>query len=233
MTNFIAFSITGIVVGAVYAMIAGGLVVTSTTSGIFNFAHGAIGMFMAFTYWQLTERWNVPWPLAMLLVLLVLAPLLGAFVERAFVRPLYGASLSVTLVVTLGLLLLLLGVADALWPNTVTREMPNIFPGQVRIFGLAVTHYEIMVLIVSISVAGALLLGLVYNYSVGYLPNDVLSWWSPVIPMALLFVVVLALKPAQLQRARVAVRRQRRTMALVPSVLTGGLFVAASWVISG
>jgi len=265
----------------------------------------------------------VPWPLSMLLVLLVLAPLLGAFVERAFVRPLYGASLSVTLVVTLGLLLLLLGVADAVWPNTVTREMPSIFPGQVRIFGLAVTHYEIMVLVVSIAVAvglrvlftrtrigitmravvddrdltaragaspirtaqlswalgaslaalagiliaplqhldqlnltllvidgyaaamvgrlkslpltvaGALLLGLVYNYSVGYLPNDVLSWWSPVIPMALLFVVVLVLKPAQLQRARVAVRRQRRTMALVPSLLTGGLFVAASWVISG
>src|SRR6202051_4626619 len=93
----------GIILGCLYALTATGLVVTYTTSGIFNFAHGAVGMFMAFTYWQLAVGWHVPWPIALVIVLGVLAPGLGALIERVFIRPLGGASLGVTLVVTLGL----------------------------------------------------------------------------------------------------------------------------------
>ena len=37
----------------IFAIAASGLVLTYTTTGIFNFAHGAIGMLGAFTYWQL------------------------------------------------------------------------------------------------------------------------------------------------------------------------------------
>ena len=39
--------IFGLITGAVYAIAATGLVVTYSTSGIFNFAHGALGMFCA------------------------------------------------------------------------------------------------------------------------------------------------------------------------------------------
>jgi branched-chain amino acid transport system permease protein len=48
VSQFLTFTIIGIVTGAVYAVAATGLVVTYTTSGIFNIAHGAIGMVMAF-----------------------------------------------------------------------------------------------------------------------------------------------------------------------------------------
>ena len=54
-----------------------GLVVTYTTSGIFNFAQGAIGMFMAFIYWQLTQGWGLAEIPALLLVVLVIAPAVG------------------------------------------------------------------------------------------------------------------------------------------------------------
>ena len=40
------------VTGAVYGIAASGLVLTYTTSGIFNFAQGAMAMLAAFTYWQ-------------------------------------------------------------------------------------------------------------------------------------------------------------------------------------
>jgi branched-chain amino acid transport system permease protein len=150
----LTYSVVGIVTGCLYALTASGLVVTYRTSGIFNFAHGAIGMFMAFTYWQLAVGWHLPVPVALLLVLLVLAPLSGALIERAVIRPLYGASLSVSLVVTLGLLLGLLGVADAIWSPGVTRNLPSIFGTHaVHVFGVAVTYYEIMVLIVSVVAA--------------------------------------------------------------------------------
>jgi branched-chain amino acid transport system permease protein len=48
VTQFLQFTVLGIVTGAVYAIAATGLVVTYSTSGIFNIAHGAIGMVMAF-----------------------------------------------------------------------------------------------------------------------------------------------------------------------------------------
>ena len=59
-------------------MIGSGLVLTYTTTGVFNFAHGAAGMLAAFTYWQLTIGWGWPVPVALAVVLLVAAPAFGA-----------------------------------------------------------------------------------------------------------------------------------------------------------
>ena len=57
---FLSFTVIGIVTGCIYGLTATGLVVTYTTSGIFNFAHGAIGMAAAYTYWQFHVGWG--WP---------------------------------------------------------------------------------------------------------------------------------------------------------------------------
>ncbi len=62
MTDFLAFTIVGIVTGAIYAVAASGLVVTYTTSGVFNIAHGAVSMLMAFVYWQVRYDWGWPAP---------------------------------------------------------------------------------------------------------------------------------------------------------------------------
>src|SRR5207248_3429280 len=101
MTQFLAFTITGIVTGAVYAIAASGLVVTYTTSGIFNFAHGAMGMVMAFLYWQLRVHMHWPAPLAIIAVLFIAAPLFGALIERVLMRNVRGSDTGVALMVTL------------------------------------------------------------------------------------------------------------------------------------
>jgi branched-chain amino acid transport system permease protein len=154
MTTFLALSITGLVVGCIYALTACGLVVTYTTSGVFNFAHGAIGMVAAFTYWQLSVGWGWPAPLAFLAVLLVLAPLLGAVVERVLIRPLYGAPIGVTLVATLGLLVTLLGVGFLVWPPDTTRVLPKFFEGHtITVFSLVVDYNQLLVIVTSVVVA--------------------------------------------------------------------------------
>ena len=58
MDQFLTFTVFGLVTAAIYAVAASGLVVTYTTSGIFNFAHGAFGMLAAFMYWQLRVEWG-------------------------------------------------------------------------------------------------------------------------------------------------------------------------------
>jgi branched-chain amino acid transport system permease protein len=157
MTTFLALTLTGLVVGCVYALTACGLVVTYTTSGVFNFAHGGIGMVAAFSYWQLSVGWGLPAPLAFLIVLFVLAPLFGALVERVLVRPLYGAPIGVTLVATLGLLVTLLGVGFLAWPPDTTRVLPKFFEGHtVTLFSLVIDYNQLLVIGTSVAVAFAL-----------------------------------------------------------------------------
>jgi branched-chain amino acid transport system permease protein len=164
VTDLLAFTIVGIVTGSIYAVAATGLVVTYTTSGIFNLAHGAIGMFMAFVYWELHVQHGWPTLLALAVVLLVFAPLMGAVIERTLMRMLHDASIGVTLVVTLALLVLLLGAAQSIWPATEPRRLDPFFAGSgFRLFGVVVTYHELTVIIVAGLIAGLLRLFLYYT----------------------------------------------------------------------
>jgi branched-chain amino acid transport system permease protein len=145
MTAFEGFLITGLVTGCIYALIAMGLVVTYTTTGIFNFSHGAIAMVAAYTYWQLWQGWGLNVYLSFLLVLLVIAPLFGLIIEVFLMRPLRGAPVDLTLVVTLGLLLLLVGVANMKWSPTQTRVLPQLDNGNgFRVGAVLVSYHELI-----------------------------------------------------------------------------------------
>ena len=157
MTTFLHFTVIGLVAGCIYALTASGIVVTYTTSGIFNFAHGAVGMFAAWTYWQLRVGWHWPVWLALFMVIGVMAPLMGLVVERVLIRPLHGAPVDLSLVVTLGLFLSLIQTTDLIWKQTVIRVMPQFFPGRsVPIGGFRVTYDQLTVVVVALLVAGAL-----------------------------------------------------------------------------
>ena len=154
MTTFLAYTIIGLATGCIYALTASGLVVTYTTSGIFNFAHGAIGMLMAFTFWELTIERGWPQWLALLVVLGIFAPLLGALIERVLMRRLHGATTSTQLVVTLGLLLSLMGLATLWWDPTEPRVLPEFFVGNtVRLFSVNVTYHQLTMMGVAVLVA--------------------------------------------------------------------------------
>jgi branched-chain amino acid transport system permease protein len=129
MEEFLTFTIIGLVTGALYAVAASGLVVTFTTSGIFNFAHGAIGMFAAFTYWQMRVAWHWPAPVALIAVLLVLAPAFGALVERVIMRGLQNVSEVTKLVVSVSLLFGVFQGAIILFPPTESRRLPGFYAG--------------------------------------------------------------------------------------------------------
>jgi len=91
VSNFLQYTVFGIMIGAGYAIAATGLVVTYTTSGVFNFAQGAIGMVAAFCYWDLVTAHHLPILLALLIILALGAPISGGLVERVLMRRLHGA----------------------------------------------------------------------------------------------------------------------------------------------
>ena len=154
MTTFLAFTVVGIVVGCIYALTATGLVVTYITSGIFNFAHGAVGMVAAFTYWKLTVDAGWPAILALPFILFVFAPLLGVLIDVLIMRNLHEASEEVRVIVTVALMLFLLGVASWIWDPGVPRTIPRFFEADhVRIFSVNVTYHQIIVVIAALFVA--------------------------------------------------------------------------------
>ena len=154
MTELITFTVVGLAIGSIYAIASAGLVVTYTTSGIFNFAHGAIGMFTAFIYWQLRwdEGWGGQWPapLAILFVLLVVAPIIGIFLQLVVMRGLEGTSETTKLVIPIAVMLAFIGATNWIWQDLESR-IPEPFFGRQSKWSIGntyiTTHQTIVVAI--------------------------------------------------------------------------------------
>jgi branched-subunit amino acid ABC-type transport system permease component len=148
MHLFLVYTTLGLVTGAVYGIAASGLVLTYTTSGIFNFAQGALAMLAAFTYWQFRYDWNWPAPLALFLVIAVLAPLVGAVLYGGIMRGLRETAEVTKIVVTIGIMLGLIALAQWIW-NPVAPRTDQLFFGEnakFQVFGVYVTDHEAIAL---------------------------------------------------------------------------------------
>jgi ABC-type branched-subunit amino acid transport system ATPase component/branched-subunit amino acid ABC-type transport system permease component len=105
MEKLIRFALSGAATGAVYSMMAAGLVLTYSTSGVFNFAHGAIAFSCAVLYFELNS--GLHWPIvpALIATVFIFAPLLGLVLDLLMFRALAKANEAAKLVGTVGLLI--------------------------------------------------------------------------------------------------------------------------------
>jgi len=120
--QFFTFVLSGAVSGAIYSLIASGLVLSYTSTGIFNFSYGAVAYTSAFLYYELHT--GLHWPIvpAAILVVLVFAPLFGLLLNVAVFRPLARATVSGQIMATIGLL-----VAIPALTRWITDELVKIF----------------------------------------------------------------------------------------------------------
>jgi ABC-type branched-subunit amino acid transport system ATPase component/branched-subunit amino acid ABC-type transport system permease component len=165
----IGFLITGVALGSIYGVAAQGLVVTYATSGVFNFAQGAIGMFLAFVYWQLRVDIGLPTIVGILLTVLVAAPLMGVLIERGIMRFVTDSPIVAQLVVTIGLMLGLMGLAGSVWnPNSSTQRVIPTFFGTsgFSLGGTFLPYYRVVTIATGIAV-GLLLRFLLYHTRLG------------------------------------------------------------------
>ena len=125
MTEFLQFTLFGLMLGCVYAIASMGLVLTYTVTGVFNFAHGAVGMLAAYTYFELRVRHGVPTPIAVGVVVFLLAPVAGLIAER-LLRPFRGTDYATSLVVTVALTVGLLGLAQQVFDPRQARFVPYL-----------------------------------------------------------------------------------------------------------
>jgi len=159
VNEFISYTLIGVFTGAAYAIAASGLVLTYSTTRVFNIAHGAVGMVFAFVYWDLSQKQGLPDWLALAVVLLLLAPAFGVFLQRVVVRNLGNAPVGVSLVVTVGILVGLIGVATQIWPPA-PRTLPPFFASSLIHIGanIVITWHQIITVLLSGLVAVGLFL---------------------------------------------------------------------------
>ncbi len=169
MNGLLTLLVLGLVSGSLYAVAASGLVVTYTTSGIFNFAHGAVAMFCAFVYWQLSspQAWDLPVPVALALTLLVFAPGMGWLIDRVLMRRLHDATPITRIVVPIGLLVALIQLATIIWSPDESRSLPRFFVGRsIHVAGIAVDYHQLVVFGAALAVAVGLRV-LLYGTRIG------------------------------------------------------------------
>ncbi|OAH13066.1 branched-chain amino acid ABC transporter permease [Streptomyces jeddahensis] len=106
MNDVLSFVVIGITTGSVYGLAAMGLVLTYKTSGIFNFAHGAIAAVAAFAYYELHVVRGLPRPVALAVAVVVVPPVIALVMERV-TRGLAGSTPTTKIVATVGLQLAL------------------------------------------------------------------------------------------------------------------------------
>ena len=166
-SSILSFLITGVALGSIYGVAAQGLVVTYATSGVFNFAQGAIGMFLAFVYWEFRVDIGLPTIAGILLTVLVAAPLMGVLIERGIMRFVTGSPIVAQLVVTIGLMLALMGLAASVWNPSTPHTIPTFFgTSGVNIGSTFLPYYRVVTIATGI-VIGLLLRFLLYHTRLG------------------------------------------------------------------
>lgn len=155
MNQLLPFIVVGVASGSIYGLAGIGLVLTYKTSGVFNFAHGAMATAAAFVFYALWVQEHLPWPVAALISTLLLGVVMGVGFERLG-RRLSQAPLVWQVVATVGIFLIVQAVCIVLY-GVQGRPFPHFLPvSTFRLLGTQVTWEQLILTVVSLAATAAL-----------------------------------------------------------------------------
>ncbi|MGR8018002.1 ABC transporter permease [Burkholderia cenocepacia] len=155
MASWLDYTLNGLIVGNIYALLAVGLALIFGVSHLINFAHGSVYMVGAFIGWLCLTRFGLPLPVALAAVV-VGCGALGIAIERIGLRPLRHAARIAPLLATIGISFILDQLAQLAFgadPHAVPTPLPD---WHVRIAGATLGSLDL--LIAGIGIAAAALL---------------------------------------------------------------------------
>lgn len=125
-------AIAGVAIGSIAALAGLGLLATYRATGVFNIAFGAIAMVVAYLLWAMVRVWGWPLVVAAPVDLLLIGPGLGVLLDRAVFRRLQrrGASPAEKLVASIGVFVLLVGLAFVIWGGQSRVDAPSLLPSR-------------------------------------------------------------------------------------------------------
>ena len=159
--KFLQFTITGISVGAVYALIALGFALIWKASGVANLALGQIVLISSWFTYAMMVQVELPQWLAFPAVI-VFAIFLGWIIERFALRPLIAQPILSLITVTLGLGYFLEGVVTLAWPQSL-GNLPRFLSNEPVHIGSAIITQEYL-WVIAICVVVFIVLTLFFRY---------------------------------------------------------------------
>ena len=126
MGSWFDYTVNGLIIGNIYALLAVGLALIFGVSHLINFAQGSIYTVGAYIGWTCVTYLHTPLPVTMLIVLVGCA-LLGMAIERIGLRPLAGAARIAPLLATIGISFVLDQVVQLVFTPD-PRALPNPLP---------------------------------------------------------------------------------------------------------
>ena len=162
MKDLLPFVVAGVATGSLYGLAATGLVLSYKTSGIFNFAHGALGAGTAFVFHDLRDLHHLAWPVALVVSAGIVAPLTGLGFSF-FAARLARESTARRVVATVGLLLLVQGLIQLRY-GIAPLPFATPFPSSTfMLFNVHVGYDQLIT--VAIAIAAVAGLGVFFRYS--------------------------------------------------------------------
>ena len=164
MGTFVQLVVDGLSTGSVYGALALAIVLVHQATGLINFAQGGMAVLAAYIAWVLINQ-GLPLVLAILLSV-VFSFVVGAVIERWLMRRFEQGDPDTAVVVTIGLLTLITGIAGWLWTYN-NQQFPSLFPlDTVSFLGVSISIRSIGTIVV-IVVAMILLQGLFVGTKLG------------------------------------------------------------------
>ena len=131
----------GLLSGVMYSLVAIGFVLIYKTSGVLNFAQGAMLLFAALTFVSLVER-GVPFPLAFVVTFAIMV-VLGVAIERVVLRPLVNKPPITLFMATLGLSYVIEGAAQLIWGTQVHGLDLGIDDTPFEVAGILISKFDL------------------------------------------------------------------------------------------
>ena len=146
------FLVAGVATGSIYALAALGLVLTYKTSGVFNFAHGAVGTVAAYLVYELREQHGWPWPAAVAAALVVVGVGGGVLMER-LARRLAEVGVELKVLATVGILVAVQALAIARYGSAALPVRSFLSQETFRFGGVNVTYEQLIVSLLGLAAA--------------------------------------------------------------------------------
>lgn len=149
MDTLMSIIVSGIVMGSLYSLMAGGLVLVWTTLGMFNFAHGILMAFGAYVAWTFAIYLELGLWLGALLGIIASA-LLGIIIEHQLVRPFYRHKdmMMVTVMTSLAAMIIIEKSILMTWGARL-KQLPRMIEGKTELFGVTISSHEFAIVLLA------------------------------------------------------------------------------------
>ncbi|HYC81357.1 MAG TPA: branched-chain amino acid ABC transporter permease, partial [Solirubrobacterales bacterium] len=162
MTEVIQFALLGLGAGAVYALLAQGIVLIYRGSGVINLSHGALAMTAAYVahFLDVESGWPLI-PAAIGGIAVVTA--IGMLTDQLVMRRLRNAPGLARLIATVGLLIVLQSLVVLIWGSTPVIVLPPFGTAHVEILGATASADRLVMLGAALALSAGL--WLVWRFS--------------------------------------------------------------------